>query len=219
MKALKREGQWAGWRDWQNSPVFVHYPERQAMGFSMALSKGILEDVRKHRGLTLDEAAKEVGVSRQTWYRWETTRQMPIMKHIGPIVRWLLEEGEKDMGTAEDVYEQLGAVKSECRRLRQENARLQWELDELKVEMRRLPDLIEHKRPTFVWERWEDPGEPECGAGRALPPKEYLVVERSGLYSIDLSDLDEMIGLTEEEMAACEKHIYVKGDEVWIELC
>jgi hypothetical protein len=94
---------------------------------------------------------------------------------------------------------QVGLLRESRAALAKENA-----------ELKRSALHIEEIRPvTFCKERWHDPGENECGAGRALPSKDRFVLDDGGDFRVSLADMPEIIGLTPEQQAAVSMFLHV----------
>lgn len=54
-----------------------------------------IRETRERRGLTLDQAAEQIGVGRMTLWRWETGRFRPQGLQAASLEVWLGEESRK----------------------------------------------------------------------------------------------------------------------------
>lgn len=141
---------------------------------------------------------------------------------MSEVEHWL-EETLKPLTTLDrirempDMHERFGALSEEYCHLFREKLKLQEEANDLKAEMDGMLGITIHQQVVFVCEWEDDPGPKECGAGRRNPATQHLVVVEPGLYSIDIRELLQSVGLSTEQRAAGMQYVTRKGDEVWIE--
>lgn len=49
----------------------------------------IIRTKRLERGMTQEQAAAAIGVSRATWWQWEARGRIPLGRYHGPLLRLL----------------------------------------------------------------------------------------------------------------------------------
>lgn len=103
------------------------------------------------------------------------------------------------LASPSELWQLFGGLRADLAALAKENA-----------DLKRSALHIEEVKPvTFCMKRWHDPGENECGAGRALPAQDRLAVEYGGDYRVSLADIPEIIGLTPEQQRVVSMFVHV----------
>jgi len=81
-------------------PVYVaaQCPHGEDVAHSLpeAIACGLLRDARAARGISQETAARQIGVARNSWARWEQGATQPEGLSVRALEQWLLKPAQQE---------------------------------------------------------------------------------------------------------------------------